>query len=61
VLDKIKTNHTYPEVTNYWTPLEITNEEEDDEEINYTTQKEPDIQEQKQGNKWTRRLEIRRE
>ena len=42
------------------TPLEVTNEE-DDEEINNTTRKESDIQEQKQGNKWTRRLEIRRE
>ena len=60
MLDKIKTNHTYPEVTNYWTPLDIINEEDDDE-INNTTQTKPEIQEQKQGNKWTRRLAIRRE
>jgi hypothetical protein len=31
VLDKIKPNHIYPEITNYWTPLEITNEEDDEE------------------------------
>jgi hypothetical protein len=59
VLDKIKTNHTYPEVTNYWTPLDIINEE-DEEEINSTSQKAPEIQEQQQGNKWTRQLAIRR-
>ena len=54
VLDKIKTNHTYPEVMNYWTPLDIINKEDDDE-INNTTQMKPEIHEQKQGNKWTRR------
>jgi hypothetical protein len=30
VLDKINNNHTCPEVTNYWTPLD-TIEEEDEE------------------------------
>ena len=59
-MDKIKSNHTYPEVTNYWTPLDIINEEDEDE-INNTIQEKPDIQERKQGNKWTRRLEIRKE
>ncbi len=61
MLDKIKTNHTYSEVTNYWTPLDIINEEDEDK-INNTTQTKPEIQEQKQeGNKWTRQLAIRRE
>jgi hypothetical protein len=50
VLDKIKPNHTYPEVTNYWTPLDIINKEDEDE-INNAIQETPDIQEQKQGNK----------
>ncbi len=60
VLDKIKINHTYPEATNYWTPALDTINEEDEEEINNTSQKAPEIQNQ-QGYKWMRRLSIQRE
>jgi hypothetical protein len=57
VLDKIKANHTYPEVMNYWAQLDTINkEEETDEMINSTTHKAPATR-IKLGNKWTRRLE----
>jgi hypothetical protein len=64
-LDKIKPNHTYPEVTNYWTPLDTINEEDDkeeeDKEIYNTIQTNPVTQIKKQGNKWTRRLAIQQD
>jgi hypothetical protein len=61
-LDKINANHTYPDVTNYWTPLETVEEEDDtgQENINNIEMK---IQEttKRTGNKWTRRAKERKE
>ena len=61
MLDKINANHTYPDVTNYWTPLE-TIEEEDDTEQEHINNIEMKIQEttKRTGNKWTRRAEERK-
>ncbi len=66
VLDKINTNHTYPDVMNYRAPLE-TNKEEDDtgsEHINsIITFDETKTKEtlEKVGNRWTRKAEKRKE
>ena len=61
VRDKISTNHTYLEATNYWTPLNDNNDDdnnEEKEEINIT--KESGKAKPK-GNKWTRRITRRQE
>jgi hypothetical protein len=53
VQDKLSTNHTYLEATNYWTPL--NNDDNDNtnetEEINMI--KELGKAEKLKGNKWT--------
>jgi hypothetical protein len=36
--NKTSNNHTYPEVTNYWAPLEDNNKEKQEEEINIIKQ-----------------------
>jgi hypothetical protein len=63
VLNKTTTSHTYPTVNNYWTPLQ-TNKNKDEEEheeqnhmINSTQMKIND----KESNKWTRRLAKQKE
>jgi hypothetical protein len=33
LMNKINTYHTYPAVTNYWTPLEDDNKDKKEEEI----------------------------
>ena len=63
VLDKITTSLTYPAVNNYWTPLQKNeNKEEEEQEeqnhmINSTQMKIND----KESNKWTRRLAKQKE
>jgi hypothetical protein len=61
IQDKIKKNHTYLIVSNYWTPLNDNNEEskEDEEEAN-TIQKNPATTQQK-SNKWTRQIARQKE
>ncbi len=62
VLDKIKANHTYPDVTNYWAPLytiqedDNTGEEEQINSINTPSKKKIQETLERAGNKWTRRL-----
>jgi hypothetical protein len=57
--NKLTTNHTYLNTTNYWAPL---NNEEDEiikpEQINIITAKQPIAN--TKSNKWTRRTERRR-
>jgi hypothetical protein len=36
--NKISNNQTYPEVTNYWAPLEHNNKEKQDNEMNIIKQ-----------------------
>ncbi len=66
VLYKIDTNHTYPDVMNYWAPLETIEEEDDTEpeHINSITtfnEMKTKVTPEKVGNKWTRRTEKRKE
>ena len=54
VRDKVNTNHTYLEATNYWTPLndgDDDNNEIEKEKINMI--KELVTKEKQEGNKWT--------
>jgi hypothetical protein len=62
VLDIINANHTYLDITNYWTPLE-TIKEEDDTEQEHINNIEMKIQEttKRIGNKWMRRAADRKE
>ena len=61
VQDKLSTNHTYLEATNYWTPLnnDDDNNTNETEEINMI--KELGKAEKLKGNKWTQRLAQRQE
>jgi hypothetical protein len=66
VLDKINTNHTYPDATNYWAPLDTIQEDDDtgkEEHINSISTGREKIQQtlERAGNKWTRRLEAQKE
>jgi hypothetical protein len=56
---KINTDHTYPDATNYWTPLEDNNEEKQDEEINII--KQVNTEQNPKTNKWKQRMEKRQE
>ncbi len=62
VRDKVNTNHTYLEATNYWTQLNDNDDENnktEKEEINMI--KELVIKEKQNGNKWTQRIKRRKE
>jgi hypothetical protein len=67
VLDKINTNHTYLDATNYWTPLvtvqeeDKTGEEKTINSISIVGKKKIQETLKSTGNKWTRRLERQKE
>jgi hypothetical protein len=61
IQNKTKQDHTYLTATNYWTPLDENEDEskKDEEKINMIQAKPVDMKEK--SNKWTRRLEARKE
>ncbi len=66
-MDKINTNHTYLDATNYWTPLvtvqeeDKTGEEKTINSISIVGKKKIQETLKSTGNKWTRRLERQKE
>jgi hypothetical protein len=48
--NKISNNHTYPEVTNYWAPLDDNNKEKQDKAINII--KQVNTEQNPKMNKW---------
>jgi hypothetical protein len=61
VQDKLSTNHTYLEATNYWTPLNNNNDDNTDETEKINMIKELGKAEKLKGNKWTQRQARRQE
>jgi hypothetical protein len=61
-INKLNTDHTYLATVNYWTPLQNIeeNEEEEEEEMNII-KTSPPIKINNKSNKWTRRIERRKE
>jgi len=61
VQDKLSTNHTYLEDTNYWTPLNNDDDNNTDETEEINMIKELGKEEKLKGNKWTQRRARRQE
>jgi hypothetical protein len=57
--NKINTDHTFPDSTNYWAPLEDNNKEKQDKEINII--KQANTEQNPKPNKWKQRIERRQE
>ena len=61
IQDKLRSNHTYLEATNYWTPLDNDEEDNNDDKDEINMIKELKSTEKQKGNKWTRRRARRQE
>ena len=53
IQDKISTNHTYLEASNYWTPLNDDNDDKTDETDEINVIQHPIHADNSSGNKWT--------